>query len=173
MKKAIMLVAVLVVVIGASMVFADGSTSESSITVVNVGQIGLYHVDPGEGGTDCTFLNHTTYYNWQQIKEWRGGHLCEGMYHCKRAAAWLGLTSVTGWAIPRPEAKAIAAAGFATAVAGGQICAWVETLSCEPEDRYIVVGKKRKYKVFEGEEYTPGRCRAKLVETDWEEIYFK
>ena len=135
-------------------------------------QIGVNHVDPGEGGTDCSYLDETVYYQWVPIKEWQGGWLCEGTYRCKRGAAVLGLSSASAWAIPLPQAKAAAAAGFQAAVTSGLICHWVETLSCDSEDRYITIGRKRKYKEYVGEEYSPGRCRKRLDNVDWQEEYY-
>ena len=166
MKRVFVLAMMLVVVTSLTMAGSDG-------LLQGVGQISVNRADPGEGGTDCTYLNNTVYYNWIPIKEWRGGFLCEGAYQCKRGSAVLGLTSAGAWAIPLPQARTAAAAGFAAAVTAGQICTWVETLSCGPEDRYIEVGKKRKFKVYIGEEYTPGRCRARLDIVDWQKEYYR
>ena len=169
MKRVFVLAVLLMVV--TSLAMAKGSGSDGLLQ--GAGQIGVNHVDPGEGGTDCSYLDNTVYYGWVTIKDWRGGFLCEGAYQCKRGSAVLGLTSAAAWAIPLPQAKTAAAAGFTAAVTAGQICTWVETLSCGPEDKYIEVGKKRKYKVYVGEEYTPGRCRARLDTVDWEEVYYR
>ena len=131
---------------GATVAVAKGNSTGVSI---NIGQIGVNYVDPGNDGGECTALDHIHYLSWHYYTEQEDA-ACDVLEKCSWTTA--GGSFVTAF-ISGARKLSLAGAGISL------FCTGVYKTVCPPP---VLLGKTREYDLWEGYLDSQGVCRARL-----------
>jgi len=156
MKRAFVLAVLLMVV--TSLAMAKGSGSDGLLQ--GAGQISVNHADPGEGGTDCSYLDRTVKGSWVPNYIDARGWVCDKTAECEAGAA--SVIILTGpWALEYNPAFYAAAALEAGCVVASY------TVGCYQEDRNYQEGYKRHVTEYTGY-WLNDACRSQILDDYWE-----